>query len=167
MTRITPFTRRTGRLTAALVGGILAAILVGAAVTIARDSEPAVAGQERTLQFDVQFHTTIIAPAGPAPGAQFLLSDTLLAAGQAVGHNGGACVLVSPAEASCSVTYALADGTITTQFLNAPPPVKAFAITGGTGAYQGVRGEGELVENGDGPPDGTGGTGRITFRLRN
>jgi hypothetical protein len=56
------------------------------------------------------------------------------------------------------VTWDLGDGTIATQFLNAPPPRKVFAVVGGTGRYEGARGSGELVE----APDQT---GALAFHL--
>jgi hypothetical protein len=77
------------------------------------------------------------------------------------GHDGVACTITDPdggPEAQCTATFALPGGRLTTQFLNAPPPVKHFAVTGGTGAYRKARGDAVLVENGDG-------TGRLTFRL--
>jgi hypothetical protein len=40
--------------------------------------------------------------------------------------------------------------TITFAFLNAPPPEKVFAITGGSGTYRTAQGDGLLVEFGDG-----------------
>jgi allene oxide cyclase-like protein len=115
----------------------------------------------RTLHYDVQFHDTIIAkdPSTLQLGDQFILSDVVLADGQQVGHDGGVCTITDAAgEAVCTVVYSLPDGTITTQFLNIPPPDKTFAITGGSGRYQNARGQGELIENGDE-------TGTLNFTL--
>jgi hypothetical protein len=80
--------------------------------------------------------------------------------GEQVGHDGVSCIIIDPGavEAECTATYDLPRGTITTQFLNPPPPVKSFAVTGGTGTYRNVRGEGVLTEN----PDQT---GTLTFDL--
>jgi hypothetical protein len=111
------------------------------------------------LHYDVQFHDTIIAKVqtGLSQGDQFVLNDTLLSNGAEVGHNGGVCTVNDAAgELICVVTWSLPDGTISTQFLNTPPPDKVFAITGGTGAYAGIQGTGELTENGDE-------TGSVTF----
>ena len=40
----------------------------------------------------------------------------------------------------------LPHGNITAQFPNSPPPVKELAVTGGTGRYQDVDGQGTLIE---------------------
>ena len=114
------------------------------------------------LQFDVRFHDTILAAGGSglALGDRFILGDRLLQGGAEVGHNAGVCTITDAevAEALCEVTWTLPDGTIATQFLNAPPPEKVFAIVGGTGRYAGARGAGTLVEFGDE-------TGTVAFRL--
>lgn len=113
------------------------------------------------LRFDVRFHDTILAadPTKLQLGDRFILSDKLLRDGKEVGHNAGVCTLTDTAgEMVCTVTYWFADGTISTQFINSPPPKKEFAVTGGTGAYANARGTGELNEHGDE-------TGDITFWL--
>src|SRR5437667_301490 len=47
------------------------------------------------------------------------------------------------------VRHALPRGDITVQFRTAPGPApKPFAVTGGTGRYRNVRGQGLLVESG-------------------
>ena len=61
--------------------------------------------------------------------------------------------------ANCSGVIRLPGGTIAFQFPNVPgPDPKALAITGGTGTYANVGGEGTLVEFGNGK-------GRLTLRL--
>src|SRR5437764_12714631 len=67
-----------------------------------------------------------------------------------VGYDGGSCVLfdVAAPEENCTLTYSLPGGDLTTQLLNSPPPAKIFAVTGGTGTYRNVRGQGKLVESG-------------------
>src|SRR5947209_6712665 len=68
-----------------------------------------------------------------------------------VGYDGGSCVFfdVAKPEENCTVTVSLPGGDIMTQFLNSPPPAKTFAVTGGTGIYGNVRGQGGLVELGN------------------
>ena len=131
-----------------------------AALTVAQAGSPTPA--EQSLHFDVQFRDTILAAgdSGLALGDRFILSDRLLQDGAEVGHNAGVCTITDAegAEALCEVTWALQDGTIATQFLNAPPPEKVFAVVGGTGRYEGARGSGTLVEFGDE-------TGAVAFRL--
>ena len=61
--------------------------------------------------------------------------------------------------ASCTAVLTLDDGgTITYALENAPPPRKVLAVTGGSGRFKGVDGDGVLVENGDG-------TGALTLYL--
>jgi hypothetical protein len=107
------------------------------------------------LAFDVQFigQDTMVdlSPSGPSQGDEIILHDLLFAHGKQVGHSAGVCVFTDLAggpEATCTVTFAVPGGEITTQFLNSPPAVKAVAVTGGTGRYRNVRGQGELVESG-------------------
>jgi hypothetical protein len=140
------------------VGSIALGLTVGMfSLNAAADTPPAA----QTLTYDVKFHDTILAkdPSGLQLGDQFILNDRLLAGGQQIGHDGGVCTVVDTAgELNCTVTFSLPDGTITSQFLNTPPPQKTFAITGGTGAYHNARGQGELTERGDE-------TGSLTFTL--
>lgn len=142
--------------------------LLAASIILAHPLE-GVAAQEASpmpmgtvVQFDVRFRDTILAAsdAGLALGDRFILSDRLLREGVEVGHNAGVCTITDAeaAEALCEVTWAVPGGTISTQFLNTPPPEKAFAIVGGTGHYAGARGSGTLVEFGDE-------TGTVTFDL--
>lgn len=141
---------------------IIAVGLVAGAIALiaASPARPA----EQTLHFDVQFHDTWLGR--PALGVEQIQHDLLFSHGKQVGHTGGVCVLTDLAapEVACAATFSLADGTITTQFLNTPPPKKIFAVTGGTGMYQNARGQGELVEAGNGKTSG-GGTGTLTFFL--
>jgi hypothetical protein len=118
--------------------------------------------QVHSLHFEVHFSDTWLGR--PALGAELIQHDLLFSDGKQVGHTGGVCVVTDLAtpEIACAVTFWLPDGTITTQFLTTPPPKKIFAITGGTGSYQQARGQGELVENGDGKTS-AGGTGSLTF----
>src|SRR5689334_22029603 len=100
---------------------------------------------EQLLAFDVAFHDTVLAAntATFSLGDRIILNDRLLANGTEVGHNAGVCTITDNSgggEALCNVTWALPDGTISTQLLNTPPPQKTFAIIGGTGGYQGARG---------------------------
>jgi hypothetical protein len=114
-----------------------------------------------TLNYDVAFRDTVLAADQSALslGDRFILNDLILKEGEAVGHNGGVCTIVDAAgEAMCTAIFSLPEGTIVTAFLNTPPPEKTLAIIGGTGTYQGARGEGTLVE----APDQT---GTLTFHL--
>jgi hypothetical protein len=120
---------------------------------------PAVAASEKTthLKFLVKFigedpFLDLGAP-GFSQGDEFILHDLVFTpdGGTQVGHNGGMCVIfdVAVPESNCTLTYSLPHGDITVQFLNSPPATKLFAVTGGTGIYQNVGGQGKLVELGD------------------
>jgi hypothetical protein len=70
-------------------------------------------------------------------------------------------VSVPPAAtlANCSGVFRLAGGTIAVQTTAIPGPApKALAVTGGTGIYRNVGGDGTLVEFGNGK-------GKLTFHL--
>ena len=125
-------------------------------------------GSSRTLSFDVQFSPFQLLHLNPNPdkntgvgsGDEITFHDTLSVRGRPVGDEGGSCVIVDGAQAlaNCTEVVRLAGGTVTAQFLNAPPPVKQLAVTGGTGSYRNVGGDGTLAENGNGG-------GKLTLRL--
>lgn len=137
----------------------------GVSFAVAQEATPVTADElpaGEPLRFDVLFEDTWVHPdeaAGLQLGDRVILSDQLLVNGEVVGHNGGVCTVTDiEGELLCLVTFALPEGTISTQFLNTPPPEQVFAITGGTGRFENARGHGELVEAGDG-------TGTLAFFL--
>jgi len=119
-----------------------------------------------TLTFGVHFspfNLLDLGAPGVSEGDQVLFKDVLVSAdGSQVGHDGGFCVVTkveaAGIEDECLASYVLPGGQITTQGLDTPAPEKPFAITGGTGRYRKARGDGLLVEFGDG-------TGKVTFHL--
>lgn len=145
---------------------MLTVVLLGrpGSVVTAQDASPVASPVAvGALQFDIQFNDTILAAdasVGFQLGDRIVLNDLVLLDGTQVGHNGGVCTVTDAVggEMFCAVTWSLPDGTISTQFLNTAPPEKVFAITGGTGAYQGAQGIGVLVEHGDE-------TGTVSFEL--
>jgi len=150
---------RTKLWTLVLAVAILGFVMGGVAVSLRPTPTSAVATSVETthLKFLVKFigQDTFLdlgAP-GPSQGDEFILHDLVFTPDgrTQVGHDGGMCVIFDVAipEENCTVTYSLPGGDITTQFLNSPPPAKTFAITGGTGSYRNVRGQGELVELGN------------------
>jgi Allene oxide cyclase barrel like domain len=150
---------RTKLWTLVLAVAILGFVMGGVAVSLRPTATSAVATSVGTthLKFLVKFigQDTFLdlgAP-GPSQGDEFILHDLVFTPDgrTQVGHDGGMCVIFDVAipEENCTVTYSLPGGDITTQFLNSPPPAKTFAITGGTGSYRNVRGQGELVELGN------------------
>jgi hypothetical protein len=59
---------------------------------------------------------------------------------------------------NCTLSFRVPGRQITVQGLNTSAATKHFAITGGTGTYQNVRGQGTVVEFGNGK-------GSATFHL--
>src|SRR5204863_4303504 len=98
-------------------------------------------------------YTDLGAP-GPSAADVIVFHDQLFQAGKPVGDEVGSCVLVDATGLSnCTGVIQLTDrGTITFAFVNAPPPHKVLAITGGSGQFRNSRGDGTLDEN----PDQTG-----------
>jgi hypothetical protein len=155
--------KRSNRVIA--VGGALiaSAFLVQGATADASSGGPAGhpgSGSARTVRFDVQFspfNYTDLGKPGPSAADVIVFHDTLLQHGSRVGDEVGSCVVVDPTGlANCTAALRLGgDDTITYAFVNAPPPRKVLAITGGSGAYRTARGDGVLVENGDAANTGT------------
>jgi hypothetical protein len=123
----------------------------------------AATGGGRTMTFHVLFapfnYTDLGAP-GPSAADVIVFHDQLLQNEEAVGDEIGSCVLVDATGLSnCTGVMQLEDrGTITFSFVNAPPPHKILAVTGGSGEFRTARGDGTLDENGDG-------TGTLVLRL--
>jgi len=112
-------------------------------------------GGGRTMTFHVVFepfnYTDLGAP-GPSAADVIVFHDQLSQNGKSVGDEIGSCVLVDETGLSnCTGIMRLEDrGTITFAFVNAPPPHKVLAVTGGSGQFRTARGDGTLDENGDG-----------------
>jgi hypothetical protein len=143
----------------ALVGS---AVLVQGSVASASSGDPAGDGQS-TVVFDVvfsPFNYTDLGEPGPSAADLIVFHDTLLQDGREVGHEVGSCVVVdADGLASCTAVLTLdGRGTLAYSLENAPPPRKVLAITGGSGDYRTARGDGVLVEHGDG-------TGTLTLRI--
>ncbi|TMC84877.1 MAG: hypothetical protein E6J22_20555 [Chloroflexi bacterium] len=149
---------RTKLWTFVLAVAILGFVMGGISLSLRPASTSAVAPLVGTthLHFLVKFigQDTFLdlgAP-GPSQGDEEILHDLVFSPDgrTQVGYDGGSCVLfdVAKPEENCTLTYSLPGGDITTQFLNSPPPAKIFAVTGGTGTYRNVRGQGKLVESG-------------------
>jgi hypothetical protein len=150
---------RTKLWTLVLAVAILGFVLGGSSVSLRSASASAVASSAGTthLKFLVKFigQDTFLdlgAP-GPSQGDEMVLHDLVFTPDgrTQVGYDGGSCVFfdVAKPEENCTVTFSLPGGDIMTQFLNSPPPAKTLAVTGGTGIYRNVRGQGELVELGN------------------
>jgi Allene oxide cyclase barrel like domain len=144
-----------------IIAAALAA-LAAARVSLAGGSP---ADPARTLHYGVTFVNDSqidLGARGPSVGDERTFYDTLSDnQGKRAGYGGGVCAVenMQPPVFSCSITFALRGGQIATQLLTTPGPApKPFAITGGSGSYRNVRGEGTLVEYGKHK-------GSITFHL--
>lgn len=81
-------------------------------------------------------------------GDRTVFTHALLRDGEEIGFDGGVCTVVRLENGEpyivCNVSMNLPDGTIAFQTFmkdQIPPPPFYTAITGGTGAYRGARGE--------------------------
>ena len=140
-----------------------AAALLLSVVSIAAASQPTASSSPKpaTLTFDVQFSPFTLVPANPvrdpnspfALGDEIVFHDLLFSKGKQVGDQVGSCVIVAVTPevlANCSDVMRLPGGTIAAQFANAPGPApKDLALTGGTGTYRNIGGDGTLVEFGN------------------
>jgi hypothetical protein len=148
-------------LTGAAAGLLLGLIGVVSIAAAPQAAEPSTA-KSKTLSFDVVFSPFSYIPVNPtrnpdspfALGDEITFHDQLFSKGKQVGDEVGSCVVVavSPQEvlANCTMVIRLAGGNISAQFVaTAGPTPKDLALTGGTGAYRDVGGDGRLVEFGN------------------
>jgi hypothetical protein len=143
----------------ALVLGLAGVVAIAAA---SQAAEPSTA-KSKALTFEVVFSPlTIVAtnnerdPNAPfSLGDEIVFHDQLFSNGKRVGDDLGSCVIVSITTreqlANCTIVIRLPGGNITGQFvaISGPTP-RELALTGGTGSYRNVGGEGTLVEFGNG-----------------
>src|SRR6266705_3606087 len=158
--------RKAALVTAAIT--TLAVVAGTASIAAASPAANPVTVTSRTLSLNVHFSPFSALHLNPHPdpktgfgfGDEITFHDLLFSHGRQAGDEGGSCVIVDGSQllANCTEVIRLHNGTITAQFLNAPPPRKHLAVTGGTGIYRNAGGEGTLVESGNG-------TGRLTLHL--
>jgi hypothetical protein len=147
---------------------LIATVATGAAVAAAT-ALPAVGQQAPTAQTltlqSVQAkggeHAIDAAPRGESVGDRFVFASTLRRSGAMAGRMEGDCLAVDKKfeGLQCTLTAVLADGSITLQgaSLNKRIPGAAassgdvYAVTGGTGAYLGVKGT--MRRSGNGKTD--------------
>jgi hypothetical protein len=151
---------------AALVLGLVGVVAISA---VSQAAEPS-AHKAKTFTFDVVFSpfSPIAANNVRNPNSPFALGDELVfhdqpfSEGKHVGDDVGSCVIASITPellANCTLVIRLPGGNITGQFvaISGPTP-RELALTGGTGTYRNVGGEGTLVEFGNGK-------GRLTLHV--
>jgi hypothetical protein len=150
---------KNGALAAALSAGAIATLV---AVLPAQGQAPTGA---RTLTFTStekhgEEHAIDAPPKGPSVGDRWLLASTLRRAGKTAGRLEGDCVGVDKTFGvlQCSVVVILPDGRLTLQGASVSKRIpgvggigEQYAITGGTGAYEGATGT--MRREGDGKHD--------------
>jgi hypothetical protein len=83
-------------------------------------------------------------------GDEFVFHDVLRQGDRRIGHDGGVCTVTDAArgEFQCVVTFVLGGGQVTSQGLLVIPQTGVFqadfAVTGGTGSFRNVGGDGEV-----------------------
>lgn len=129
---------------------LLGAMIAGTTLTVA-----SAGGNEVELRFRAKTTEQTfldLGEKGNSLGDQFIFHDVLRQRGQRVGHDGGVCTTTSVElnQAQCLVTAWLPEGQITIQGLitetGEPPQRFVFAVTGGTGQYQGASGEVHVIQ---------------------
>jgi hypothetical protein len=81
----------------------------------------------------------------PRQGDRFGFGDKVT--GDDTGFDRGVCTFIGKNQALCTVVVEVSKGTLTAQGLTSPHPNKTpFAITGGTGTYDGARGTALVTE---------------------
>jgi hypothetical protein len=135
--------------------GALAGILLLSAMVAGASISVASAGVETELRFrakTTEQEFLDLGEKGDSLGDQFIFHDVLRQEGERIGDDGGVCTLTSVdlGQFQCVVTAWLPDGQITSQGLVEPtgefPERFVFAITGGTGAYEGASGEVRVIQ---------------------
>jgi hypothetical protein len=137
-------TARRVILTAA-VAGVVAAVIGGVSLAHAGGSAADTTFTLNEVHAGAQFVDVTHTPAG-GPGDELILRSVLHnQAGERVGSLNVFCVVVLANQLECQGTYRLHGGTITGTATapkdeNSTAPVR-IAITGGTGRYDGARGQ--------------------------
>jgi hypothetical protein len=137
-------TRKLAALGAIVALGVL---MMGATVPTA-----SAGGQEITFRAITREATNLdLGDEGPSQGDAFIFHDVLKKNGEIIGHDGGVCTVTSVRrqEFQCLVTASLEGGQIVIAGLNREtgdmPEDLVFAVTGGTGQYQGASGEAHVL----------------------
>jgi hypothetical protein len=154
----------------AVVALLLGLVSVVSLATASQAADVSTA-KSKTLTFDVVFSPFTVAatnnvrdPNFPfSTGDEILFHDQFFVKGKPAGDSVGSCVIVvlppPDALANCTAMFRLAGGNIAAQFVAVQGPTpRDVAVTGGTGIFRNVGGDGSLVEFGDG-------TGKLTLDL--
>jgi Allene oxide cyclase barrel like domain len=144
----------------------VAALVAGVAIPAAGSSGQA--GTDRTFRVTAtvtEVSQIDLGAPGPSLGDEIVFSGQLLQGGHQVGHQGavGTTVSLQRHEAQFTATYSFGGGQITAQalvILGSAAPYEV-AITGGTGKYEGAKGQIHVL-----PATSTNPNGILTFHLQ-
>jgi allene oxide cyclase-like protein len=133
---------------------VFAAVLALGAMTWGTTLTGASAGTSEELRFraiTTEATNLDLGDPGLSQGDEFIFHDVLRHEGERIGHDGGVCTVTSVKgpELQCLVTISLSGGDITIQGLAREGEVFVFAVTGGTGQYQGASGEARVEVRSD------------------
>jgi hypothetical protein len=130
------------------LGAVIAVVALAVGLVLPAAGSTGNAAQDQTIRVTVvTTEQKLLDLGGPgfALGNEIVLSQNLLQGANQVGHDGSVCTEVSVArqEAQCIATYSFPGGQITAQALvnfGSTAPYDG-SITGGTGKYEGAKGE--------------------------
>lgn len=134
------------------------AVAVSTAVVLNASGSPATgtkAQRSTTLRFDEKatFLKVIDNPPAntgqdPETGDTVLFRADLVSAKKKIGTNQGFCTMIDAPKAECTVTLFLSGGHVTgvDSFNFATKRAQPFALSGGTGGYQGAQGQARIAQ---------------------
>jgi hypothetical protein len=130
------------------LGAVIAVVALAVGIALPAAGSTGHAAQHKTIRVtavDTELKLLDLGGPGFALGNEIVFSQNLLQGATQIGHAGAVCTEVSVArqEAQCIATYSFADGQITGQalvILGSTAPYDG-SITGGTGKYEGAKGE--------------------------
>ena len=130
------------------LGAVIAVVALAVGIALPAAGSTGNAAQDQTIRVTaVTTEQKLLDLGGPgfSLGNEIVFSQKLLQGANQVGHEGSVCTEVSVArqEAQCIATYSFPGGQITAQALvifGSTAPYDG-SITGGTGKYEGAKGE--------------------------
>jgi len=130
------------------LGAVIAVVALAVGIALPAAGSTGNAAQDQTIRVTaVTTEQKLLDLGGPgfSLGNEIVFSQKLLQGANQLGHDGAVCTEVSVArrEAQCIATYSFPGGQITGQaliILNSTAPYDG-SITGGTGKYEGAKGE--------------------------
>ena len=130
------------------LGAVIAVVALAVGIALPAAGSTGNAAQDQTIRVTaVTTEQKLLDLGGPgfSLGNEIVFSQKLLQGANQLGHDGAVCTEVSVArqEAQCIATYSFPGGQITAQalvILGSTAPYDG-SITGGTGKYEGAKGE--------------------------